>query len=814
VVVAVAATLVLAAGSAVAQESDIKDGDRYFEQGNYKKAAKKYDRAIKKAPSQVPPGAYGKRAAIFFLEKQYAEGLAFIERALKVHPDAPEILEQQALVLWALNRRQDAISVADVVVATRPDTFSIQALRCEHYFGPDANVASDACERYLKSRPAELEKQDVLPRLRLGFAYLKLDRADDAERELELVAKTFRKDQRALVNANNGLCAVYTASGEYDRAITICERIIENPRNIDKTGSAWYNLGGSYLAKKQPRKARQAGLEFIRLRRSEAKGYVLVGDAYFQEQAYDQALRYYQEAEQRKAADKDLLLKLGRTFRLLGQPRDAIERLTAAAERDRDDVDIAVELGTSFLHDKIREDANALTAVDRLLEKNPDNADLRYIAARALYNQGKLAQAKVLFMDAYKLRGQETKYRDGLIDTINRQAAAIHDKGNAAQAKKLLLEAYGYDKAGLVTNQNLAVLSLEAGECDQAQDYLEAMRGSPKNTLIAHRLSARAYLCQKKPDLDKALEHYREAEKDATTARNNLIRAEIYAELAPLLMASDLDDAIDRLEQAVQFAGREAGIADAAKRNLAIASFRRGWRHLRTGKGATEAVADFERATREPRLLQGTELAAFEFSLALAHLERGDADQAAAIFAKLGQKGGQEKYLKAPYDKLGNQFFSAYAGYRSSNVKVRQKAAEDFAKLLATAKGPFAAKLKELLASSWEHVAHGEFAAGNTAAASKALDKALGHVTAREAKRRIDHNRIVLSMSKSAKTAEDALSEMGATPPEALMNLGIVHDRAGRPRAAYDAWVAARTKGVKLPRLDSWIAAKQRIFGY
>ena len=47
----------------------------------------------------------------------------------------------------------------------------------------------------------------------------------------------------------------------FDQATTVCERIIEDPKHIDATGSVWFNLGTAYLARKQTKKARSAANE-------------------------------------------------------------------------------------------------------------------------------------------------------------------------------------------------------------------------------------------------------------------------------------------------------------------------------------------------------------------------------------------------------------------------------------------------------------------------------------------------------------------------------------------------------------------------
>ena len=58
-----AAALIVCVSTAAlaAVEDDLRDGDKYFEEGEWKRAATAYDRAIGKAPGQVSAEAYGKR---------------------------------------------------------------------------------------------------------------------------------------------------------------------------------------------------------------------------------------------------------------------------------------------------------------------------------------------------------------------------------------------------------------------------------------------------------------------------------------------------------------------------------------------------------------------------------------------------------------------------------------------------------------------------------------------------------------------------------------------------------------------------------
>ena len=143
-VLAAVAIVFVASSAYAAVEDDLRDGDKYFEDGDWKRAATAYDRAISKAPSQVSPVAYGKRADIYIILKDFKGGLAFIDQALARYPNAPEIMEQQALILWQMEKREDAIKVAEKVVAAKPSAFSNQQLVGEYFYGRDPVKSASA----------------------------------------------------------------------------------------------------------------------------------------------------------------------------------------------------------------------------------------------------------------------------------------------------------------------------------------------------------------------------------------------------------------------------------------------------------------------------------------------------------------------------------------------------------------------------------------------------------------------------------------------------------------------------------------------
>ena len=842
---ATAATVVMIVASAtIAQaaiEDDLRDGDKYFEDGNWQRAAVAYDRAIDKSPGQVPSEAYGKRAAIFIILKDYKGGLDFIAKAKARNSalsSSAELGEQEALLLWSTDHKDEAIKVAEKVVASRPQTFTNQSLIGEYYANRDPARTVTAYEAYLANRPGELDGGDVLPRIRLGFALLAsargtLNTGDDGKAkalyeksvvQFDTVSRKFGKKPNAQVNADNGLCAAYTGLGRFDQAVTVCERVIQDPKRVDASGAVWFNLGTAYLARKQTKKARTAANEFTRLRKNEARGFKLIGDTYFADRDWQNALDAYLRAEKllrpNQAHDQvGLSIQLGKTYRRLPAPASgtnpnlalAIDKLNSAYATNSTSTELAIELGGAYLEG--RQDAKATALTDRLLA-NPElakqpaeqRAGVLLLAGKALYNQKKLKEARQRFEAASQIRPNDVSIQRNLVLTINEQAFTT--TSSASDASTLLEQALAIDPQSPVTLTNLAVLAIDRGQCEPAQKQLiklAEIRGHDE--VLRTRLLARTYVCQKTPDPKKAAEIYALAEKEAKKAGAALSLAEVYVEWAPLLWDTDLLGAVDKLEIAVQTGGGDADIAPAAKRNLAIGLFRRGWKLMRENKSA-EATQDFERATRDTGVLKGTEPLAFEFSYGLALLDSGRAADAQKLFKGLGTKGNQGSYLKGPYAKFGTQFFGAYANYRTGTLASRQQAAADLSKL--ENEPGFGTKLKDLLGSSYELIAYEQWRNGQVGAAAKSLSSAEKYAD-NDAKRRITMDKAALTLGKGDLAA---LESLGGNPPEVLVNLGILYDQAGRPKDAYEAWTKAKARGVQTRDLQKWIDAKKRIYGF
>jgi tetratricopeptide (TPR) repeat protein len=819
--------LVLGAGVASAQGTGatqqlLAEADKAFEADDYDKAAAYYDRAISSEPKGVTPAAYGKRAKIFYFRglkdpEQLGAGIAWIEgTAEKVYPGDAAILEPKALILAQSGKQAEAVKLAERVVAKAPEYYLLQRIVGDFYYQAgeaSADKTTAAYKAYLAKRPSELEAADGVIRLKLGFTLLHVSRFSDAEEQFTAAERKFKGDARIVANARKGLCAAYSGMGNFDRAITMCEQVIREKKALRGDASPYFNIGQAYLAKGQYANALSAANQYLQANAAKCTGYLLRGEVYFKQEKYAEAEREYATAATKQCKGKEateVVIKQGKTALKQKQPKKAIELLNKGLSQRADDVEILGELSRAYL--ALGEGGKAATqaekAVKILANKRELQAEYYALAGQGYYMAGELSNARGSFQKALDVKPTDAISKRDLINTINRQAAARFAKNDLAGAEALLEEALAIDGGSTITNFNLGLVAIEKAQWQDAIKHLSVRLKKQPSDLPTNRLLGRAYLGAK--NTEKAAEHYAVAEAEARKLRNLTVLAEVYTEWAPLLLAAGkVEDAVDKLEQAEQYA-RNQPFYQATQRNYQLALFRRGYERLRARKAA-DAVADLEGATRMPAVLQGNEEEVFTFALGLAYLDAGQGAKASPIFQSLAKKSGAG-WLKPPWDKIGADFFTAYALYREGSSSSRAKAAPVFERLVGKAGGAINAKVKDLLRSTQEYLAYDAYAKGSSKGAEAALKKAEAMGGGNKAA--VEHNLAAIRMDRDTGAARAVFERVKDRVPEALVNLGILADRRGDAKEAYDLWVDAQRKGARTPRLDDWISAKKRIFGW
>lgn len=809
---------VVAAGAerAFGQQVDalLADCDKFYEAEEFKKSAACYDRAINIAPTQVRAEVYAKRATIFVVEKKLEAGVTWIETvAEKVYPGHVLLLEQKAVMLSKLpGRREQSVQLAEEVARKKPDSYSAHIIVAEFYYQAGAGSAAKAAaayEAYLLHRPGEFADRDGLYRVKLGYSYLHLAEYKKADGQFEEVLRRPGKVPGMEANARKGRCAALAGLREWDSTITLCERVIRDRRALRGDASPHYNLGQAYVEKKRWEDALGAANSYIGQKPNDARGYLLRGKVYLGQGKLNEAEGQLMEALKRDPSGTNIEIPktLGEVYNRQKRPERAVQVLERVLEKNPDDAEVLRLTVDSYR--TMGQPRKGIVHGERLLKLKPHDVVYLKPVAAAYYDAGELGQARAIYTKALSIKRDDREASGGLVDTIVRQAHDKFQQDDLAAAELLLKQAYDVDPESLSANFNLGLIAIENGKHADAVKYLTVRLKKAPDDLLTNRLIAKAYL--NSGNEQKAAEHYARAENEAKKLRNNRVLAEIYVEWAPILIkGGKLEEAVEKLEIAAQYASGQA-FEPAAARNLQLAYFRRGVERLRAGK-RNEALEDLDAAYKNPSLLDEKEKAVFHFALGLAYLAAGQEGKALPIFQDFAKKPALA-FLKPPFDKIGAELFTAYAWYREGSVASRLKAAAIFEKLVGKVTGGLQARLKELLRSAWEFAAYEQFVAGKVADAAASLKKA-DAFAAGGSRKTIEHNLAVLDMVAGRGNPGATFERLGGDPPEALVNMGIVAEKKGDPRKAYNLWTQARARGVKFGKLDDWIEAKKRIFGY
>ena len=296
--------------------------------------------------------------------------------------------------------------------------------------------------------------------------------------------------------------------------------------------------------------------------------------------------------------------------------------------------------------------------------------------------------------------------------------------------------------------------------------------------------------------------------REAKKANAQLPLAEIYAEWAPALVGHRprrRHRASSRSRST--YRRQDPDIAPAAKRNLALALYRRGWKALHDGK-SSDAAARLRAC--DPRSLGPQGLRAARVRL----LVRGRAARHRPV-----QRGARRSSSSSPraatrpptssgpYARAGSQFFSAYASYRNATGSARASACSELAKH-EDELGAKVKRARRVVLGDTSRSTRG--AAGSNGAAARAIGDRGEDRHGRSAPPADDGSCRAHARQGSRRRARGA----DGNPPESLVDLGILYDLLGRPKEAYDAWVRAKPAASTRATCRSWIDAKKRIYGF
>ncbi len=793
-----------AGGDVSPAQQALSDGNKAFDSEDYATAETKYKETINIDSTVVE--AYSKLASIYYRQKKYADAIAICRRSSD--QQNLDLREQLGLALYKANQIPEAVKVLEGVVAQDPTKFGAQLQLGLHYIKGEPKKAAAALEAYLKNRRSDENalKMDPAIKQKLASAYFGDKDYDSAIRIFDELLHGKPND----VNLMIALATTYTAKRDIDakacdKAITLFEKVLGE---ANKQPVIYLYLGRCYLKNNRAADAQREAELYTRAKPNDENGQLLLGDAYLEMRNWNKALMAFLQAQNLDQTNGAIKTRLGKAYLGLKNYGAAVTVLEQANKAAPNDTEVLCDLAEAYASAG-GQPKDKLTALGQKLVAVKE-ARAQAAAGQMFWVTGVDDRAADAYHAALAIDSANGVAKVGLVKVLNRRAGGMMEKNDATHALGLLEEAQRLQPDELMTNRNLGIALLALKRWPDAETAFSRPLKKVPSDMFLNRLIARAYLGQAKTD--KAIAAYEKAAQIALRTRGADLVG-VYAELGPLYADNGkLDLAVTVLEQAVKEANGTA-LANLAQRNLSIVYFRRGIERMRNPKEAEGALDDITHALEgAPKgAFTAKESNAMVCGEAFAALKANKILQAEQAFTRAVAAGGCP--LKPPFDKLGVQFFAAYAGYRDSNSpSSREVAAKTFAQLQAKAQGGTAEWLRQLLRSSYELLAYDYFQRSDEKKAEAYLKNAK-KVPSKGEVRDLENNwaAIDLTAGRTA-VAEKTLEALNGRPAEALVNLGIIYDKQGDAKKALEYYKRASERGARAPRLKEWIDVKERLF--
>ncbi len=284
--------------------------------------------------------------------------------------------------------------------------------------------------------------QEAEEHFKRGVGYFETRLINKAIAEFKKALPLFKEDQKQMkAETYVTLANAYNRKGIHKAAITACKKAMEIDPNL---ANAHYNLGFAYREEGNDELAKQEFALYDELLKQEGEyieipekptseeidKYITLGDNYFKEGKFDEAITEYKKALEIKPRD-DILNKLGQAHqqkRLAGKPEEqpakidtftskktldempglereqelsieelydrgisyydkgmidkAIEEFKEVLELDPDDIETHYHLGNAYADKEIFDEA--ISIYKKVIEKNPEFIDA-YLSLSTLY---------------------------------------------------------------------------------------------------------------------------------------------------------------------------------------------------------------------------------------------------------------------------------------------------------------------------------------------------------------------------------------------------------------------------------------------
>lgn len=384
----------------------IENGDKYYAQGKFKEAILLYRNAIKKDPRYGP--AYLKLGDAEAKRGTYREAAAAYRRAvdLLTGADAETAagkLSDIFLVAFSVDPKKNAAILPEVrdlarsVQAKNPNSF--QGYRLQGFLAltdeKDPDRFKKAIEQFNKADGVRPKQAELL------FALCQVLNQSGDWPASEAKARQILQDSPDYVPVYDFLIASYIRRNQLQDAEAILARKVEKHPKVHQFAIQMAAFLWSTQRTAEAEKVLQGLLarekEFPTVRQS-------VGDFYNRVKKYDQAYKVFEDGA---AADpaKRTTYRLRMAEMLVSQQKNTeamglVEQIVKDDPQSTDALGMRASLQLSFGG---KEKSNsAISDLQSLVSRTPENAVIRYNLAKAYHNRGDLDAARIQYAEAVK----------------------------------------------------------------------------------------------------------------------------------------------------------------------------------------------------------------------------------------------------------------------------------------------------------------------------------------------------------------------------------------------------------------------------
>lgn len=386
----------------VAKKKYVENGNRYYEKGKYKEALIMYRNALKRDMRYGE--AYYRSALAELRLSRYSDAARDLQRAVELQPenlDAHTRLANLFLNAYLGDRKRPKPLLQEIKGISEKfgQRFkgSYDDLRLRGYIALFESDTPKALEYFAEANKQKPNQQDLV------LVYMQTLAATGKAAEGEKLAYDLLKQDPKALSVYDALFVMYTRMNRPADAERILKSKVENN---PKAADVHLQLAAYYFAAKN-RPEMMAALNKVSSNTTDfPQGELLVGDFFLRIRDLDASLLHYQEGMKRNPKDKHLYQKRMIEVMVKQNKKDEAQQLVAdiLKEDPKDAEAIAIRASLSLLTGTREQLQSAISDLQSVVSRMPENPVVRYNLGKALLAQGNVQAARIQFEEAIKIR--------------------------------------------------------------------------------------------------------------------------------------------------------------------------------------------------------------------------------------------------------------------------------------------------------------------------------------------------------------------------------------------------------------------------